>query len=292
MKQKKTLRPALQWALLCVQGALVGAGAILPGISGGVLCVAFGIYEPMMALLSHPVRSFRTYYRMFVPFLIGWVGGFLLLARAVSILFESSASAALALFAGLVLGTVPELMKKSERSGPRVSWTGFVLPIAVLFVLLSALKSGSAAAVAPNTAWYFFSGAVWGLSLVIPGLSSSTILIYMGLYQPMAEGIAAVNPGVVLPLLGGLAVTAALSARLVNHLLETKYALMSRIILGIIIVPTLLTLPTQFADAGAAVLAAACFAAGFAASRWMDLARDRMVPEESSRPACEEKRAA
>ena len=36
-----------------LQGALIGTGAILPGISGGVLCVAFGIYEPMMAFLSH-----------------------------------------------------------------------------------------------------------------------------------------------------------------------------------------------------------------------------------------------
>ena len=44
--------------ILAVQGAIVGTGAILPGVSGGVLLVAFGIYEPMMALLSHPKKSF------------------------------------------------------------------------------------------------------------------------------------------------------------------------------------------------------------------------------------------
>ena len=27
-----------------LQGALIGVGAVLPGISGGVLCVIFGIY--------------------------------------------------------------------------------------------------------------------------------------------------------------------------------------------------------------------------------------------------------
>ena len=43
--------------LLLIQGAIVGTGAILPGISGGVLCVAFGIYEPMMALFSHPKKA-------------------------------------------------------------------------------------------------------------------------------------------------------------------------------------------------------------------------------------------
>ena len=29
----------------CVKGIAIGAGAILPGISSGVLCVIFGIYE-------------------------------------------------------------------------------------------------------------------------------------------------------------------------------------------------------------------------------------------------------
>lgn len=37
--------------ILLLQGAIVGTGPILPGVSEGVLCVAFGIYEPMMALL-------------------------------------------------------------------------------------------------------------------------------------------------------------------------------------------------------------------------------------------------
>ena len=27
-----------------LKGMIVGAGAILPGVSGGVLCIAFGIY--------------------------------------------------------------------------------------------------------------------------------------------------------------------------------------------------------------------------------------------------------
>lgn len=48
----------------------------LPGVSGGVMCVLFGIYQPMMALLSHPGKAFRQYYRLFIPVLIGlrhWV---------------------------------------------------------------------------------------------------------------------------------------------------------------------------------------------------------------------------
>ena len=44
-----------------LQGALIGLGAVLPGISGGVLSVVFGVYRPIMELLSDPVHKWRTH---------------------------------------------------------------------------------------------------------------------------------------------------------------------------------------------------------------------------------------
>ena len=32
----------------CIKGIFIGAGAIIPGISSGVLCVIFGIYEKLL----------------------------------------------------------------------------------------------------------------------------------------------------------------------------------------------------------------------------------------------------
>ena len=63
--------PASQWLLRLLQGALIGVGAILPGVSGGVLCVLFGIYQPMMALLAHPISSFKAHFQLFIPVILG-----------------------------------------------------------------------------------------------------------------------------------------------------------------------------------------------------------------------------
>jgi len=280
MKPINSLKSAAHWLILSCKGAIVGTGAILPGVSGGVLCVAFGIYEPMMALLAHPVKSFRRYYKMFIPFLIGWAVGFVLLARAVELLFEASSAVALALFAGLICGTIPDMMKKSEESGPKQSWTAFVIPMVIVFALLGFLQGSAISSVSPNIAWYVFCGAVWGLSLVIPGLSSSSILIFMGRYQLMTIGIANLDIVVILPLLGGLLITVLLSARLINNLFEKQYALMSRIVLGVMIASTLMILPTSFETAVSALLSAMCFAAGFALARWMDIVRVRSSERE------------
>lgn len=279
MKQKGSKNSILHFLILCVQGAIVGTGAILPGVSGGVLCVAFGIYEPMMALLSHPIKSFRQYYKMFIPFLIGWVAGFVLLAGAVELLFETSSTLTLMLFAGLIFGTMPELFKKSEAADPKQSWTPFVLALGGAFLLFCVLGNQTGGTIEVNTFWFVFCGLIWGLSLVIPGLSSSSLLIFLGLYQPMTAGIAALDFKVILPLLAGLLVTILLTARFINSLFEKRYALISRIVLGIMLASTLLILPTSFDKAVTLIASIGCFAGGFLVARWMDIWRERQGNE-------------
>ena len=51
----KTFKYLSKWILRVIQGIIIGAGAILPGISGGVLCVVFGLYQPMVAVLAPPI---------------------------------------------------------------------------------------------------------------------------------------------------------------------------------------------------------------------------------------------
>ena len=45
------------------KGVLIGSGAILPGISSGVMCVVFGIYETLLDKVLHffksPVENFK-----------------------------------------------------------------------------------------------------------------------------------------------------------------------------------------------------------------------------------------
>ena len=261
--------------ILAVQGAIVGTGAILPGVSGGVLLVAFGIYEPMMAMLSHPGKSAKLYYKMFVPFMIGWLLGFTLLANVVEAMFNASASVALMLFFGLICGTLPELFKESERSDAKMSWTPFVITLSLAYFLFCLLEQGRAAQVQTSAMSFVICGLVWGLSLIVPGLSSSSVLLYMGLYEPMTAGIASLDFSVILPLLLGLAITVAALARLVNTLYEKHYAVVSRLILGFVIASSLKIVPVQFESAGTLVLALVCFAAGFALARFMDVAKNK-----------------
>lgn len=268
--KSKTLFKSIMYIL---QGAIVGVGTILPGVSGGVLCVAFGIYKPMMKLFTHPIKSFKENYKLFIPFLIGWVLGFILLARIVEKFFSSCPTIALMLFFGLICGTLPELFKVSEKSDPSKSWTPFVISLAFAYLLFQILDDGISAAVAPSFGSYLMSGVVWGLSLIIPGLSSSSVLLYLGLYEPLTAGIGSLDFSVIVPFIIGIGGTALLLARVVTMLFNKYYAVISRIILGFVIASSLKILPVSFENPLVLAISIACFSLGFALSRGMDCAK-------------------
>ena len=82
MNAVKTNNSSIVKALLKVlQGTLIGLGAVLPGISGGVLCVIFGIYKPVMELLSHPFKNFKSHVPKLIPVIIGVGIGFIGIAK-------------------------------------------------------------------------------------------------------------------------------------------------------------------------------------------------------------------
>jgi len=53
----------------------------------------------------------------------------------------------------------------------------------------------------PSFRIWLMSGALIGLGVVVPGMSPSNFLIYLGLYDLMAAGISKLDLGVIIPLI-------------------------------------------------------------------------------------------
>lgn len=258
------------WLLRFLQGILIGTGAILPGVSGGVLCVAFGIYEPIMEFLSHPISTFKKNKSLLISVILGGLVGFVLVAKVVEVFFNNYAVLATALFSGLICGTVPGLLRGSVDDSPKKGWSFFIVTLAVAFIFFNIMETGMGGNIQPNFGWYVFCGCIWGLSMIVPGLSSSSVLLFMGLYQPMAAGIAKLDMAVCIPLGIGFLLTLAALSRLVNSLLNRYHGIISKMILGFVISSVILILPTSFTGVLQFLLAAVCFAVGFVAAHLMD----------------------
>ena len=289
--ENETLRglPAIRkFIVRVVQGAIIGAGAILPGISGGVLCVAFGIYQPMMAILAKPLKNIKQYWRMFIPILIGWIAGFLGLAKVIADLLAVNSAVVTSLFIGLIAGTFPSLFKEGGKNGrTKGMWVALAVSTAALLTFFYLLKFSTQTTVTPSFGWYIFCGALWGISLIVPGMSSSSVLLLLGLYQPMSAGIAALDLTVLVPFAIGIIGTVVLLARLVSFLFEKRYGIAFHCVIGFVIASTIPIIPLSFTGFGEAALCVLAAGAGFAGSLLMDRWSEKHPPkeEEAAEPA-------
>ena len=107
----------IRWLRDFLCGVLIGAGAILPGVSGGVLAVVFDVYRPCMEVLTRPRTAVPRYWHMLIPLGIGGAAGFLVFAKGISAALDVSATVTTWLFIGLIVGTVPALFREAGREG-------------------------------------------------------------------------------------------------------------------------------------------------------------------------------
>ena len=251
MEREKKVK-AGGFLLRLFQGMLVGISGVLPGISGGVLCVVFGVYKPVMEVLSSPFKKIKEHWRLLLPIAVGSAVGFILLVLGVSSLLKNYEALATCVFAGLILGTLPSLIRTAgkEKRTAR-SYTAFFVSFAIFFTLFMFLEHGVGFSITPSFLWFALAGAIWGISIVLPGLSSSAILLFLDLFEPIIEGAKHFDFGVLIPLAVGGVGAIVLFAKLINMLYEKHFSVMSHIIIGIVVATTIPIIPLHFASVSA-----------------------------------------
>lgn len=261
-----------------IYGALIGLGAVLPGISGGVLCVVFGVYRPIMELLSHPVQALKKYASLLIPIIIGVVLGFLGIAKLLGFLLEKYPAPSVCLFAGLIFGMLPSLFREANEQGRA---KGAPLSLGIAFALMLALLltlKKTAVVITPSFGWNLFCGFCMALSIIAPGMSFSTLLMPLGLYTPFVTGIGNLDFGVLVPAAIGALLTIILLAKAITRLLDTHYCLVFHAIIGIVIAATIVIVPfgSFAASVGACVVSLVCMVVGVIAALLLDRFNSRV----------------
>ena len=265
-------------ALYLLSGILIGGGAMLPGVSGGVLAVVFGVYMPLMELFTSPIKAIKKHIFMFVPVLIGMAIGFYLSAVLLEAVFAKWELFVVCLFAGIILGTVPSLHRNAKMQG-EIKTKGYLIMLlccAFSIGMLLMVQIFAQANIQGNFWWFLFSGFVWGLSIVVPGMNSSNILIFMGLYQQMNQGIKALDFMTIIPVGIGILACALLFARLVKKMYDKYYTNMWCAVIGLVIGSTVMILPYEFVDIPQFVICAVCAVGGFIASIFLNKIQDKV----------------
>lgn len=262
----------MKLVLKLLQGALVGLGAVLPGISGGVLCVIFGIYKTIMEFLADPFKKFKTHFPKLFPYGVGVMIGFLGIAKLLAFLLDKYEAPSICLFIGLIVGMLPSLFREAGEQGrSKASYISMVVSMVVVFALLISLQIFSVE-ITPNFAWFIFCGFALTLSIIAPGMSFSTLLMPLGLYQPFVDGISSFNFGILIPVGIGALATVILFSKLVDMLFKKHHSVAFHAIVGVVIAATAMIIPFESftLSAVSAIINIVCLVVGVIAALLLD----------------------
>ena len=242
MKNRNFILKSLLWV---IQGCIVGIGAILPGVSGGTLCYVFGIYDQLLEVLSNPFKGLQKHWKMIVFVGIGAGLGFVCFAGVTNWLLNLNEAVVLCVFVGLIAGTVPDLWKDAGSQGRnKFSILSLIISFVTITVVFYVFKNVLTLTIAPNLVGWLICGLLWGLSFIVPGLSSSTLLLFFGIYEAMSAGISRLDLGVLIPLGIAMLATLLLFSKFMKFVFDRYHSIVSHCVMGFVIATTLMILPS------------------------------------------------
>lgn len=257
-----------------LKGILIGVGNIAPGVSGGALAMIFGMYEKMIHAVSHFFKDIKKNTIYLVPIGLGAVIGIVAFSNVLSFLMENYPMPTSYAFAGLIIGTLPLLIRRANRRGFKVYyWAPLVLTllIGLSFVLVeTAPRVGGLASIGAFR--LILGGFVLAGSLVIPGVSGSVLLILLGIYEAFLKSVSNMDIVVLLPVAIGLGLGALFFSKLMDYLLENHYGVTYYAILGFVIgaLPEIITGVPGFNLIS--LISVFCFIAGI----WLSLSLSKL----------------
>ncbi len=222
-------------------GVLIGAAGVAPGVSGCVVALSLGVYRPAIDALAHFRRRSRASAAYLAPLVTGCGVGMAVAGYAVLAFMDMFAAEAMYLFAGLVLGSLPALVRAG--GGWRLRRAPVIAAGAAAYWALSRLLPAAPELAALDAPAALGCGAVLALGTVVPGVSSSFLLMRCGMYRAYLGALAQARlDEVALIGLGFVCVAAAL-VRLVSAVMARYPAAAQLAIAGFTFMSVLDALP-------------------------------------------------
>lgn len=229
-------------------GILIGTAMIVPGVSGAVIAVIFGVYDKLIYSLTNLFKEFKKNFIFLFILGMGIMIGAMWFSNILMFLFERQEFITKCCFIGLILGGVPCLFKVVNNKGDKINYVALFITLVFSFMLwiisqkyLSINLSETSDSILKDFMKLFLSGVIYSVGKVIPGISSSFLLVIIGMYEfvlsviahPISFGL--MNIKRVIPFMIGLISGVIVLLKIMSRLLKKHFGNIYSIIIGFVI---------------------------------------------------------
>jgi putative membrane protein len=180
-----------------LKGFIIGSSMSVPGVSGGTMAILLGIYDKLIGAISNFLKDIKGNTIFLLKFCIGSGIGIGSLAFVIKWLLETFPFPVSFFFLGAVLGGIPALYKKTKESKFSLASVIYFLIGLGMVISIGFIPAGDFDISTASGLTYFVmllvTGIILALALVLPGISTSHMLLILGMYDAMLMAITEFN---------------------------------------------------------------------------------------------------
>lgn len=236
-------------------GLIFGTANVIPGVSGGTMLVVFGIFDRLTDAISGVKKIFKNF-PFLLTFALGAGTGILVSAKVISQMFVSFGVQTNMFFIGLILGGIPLIYRlgTAEKKPKPLCILPFVTAMAFVIALSVLEKLNIFSLTAENIEGFDLvfslkmvgSAAVAAVTMIIPGISGSFVMMLLGVYETIIGALSTFNFYVIIPFAIGAVVGIVVGAKLISMLIAKNRLMVYSALMGLVIGSVYAILPDGF----------------------------------------------
>ena len=177
-----------------LKGVLMGVANIIPGVSGGTMALAMGIYEKIIHAVNNIRKEFKQSIKTLLPYIIGIAIGIVALSFVIEFCLARFELPTMMAFVGLILGGLPPIIKRVENEKFKPTHLLSFLLFAAIIIAPTLITNIAGASKEVTMSFgtmilMFILGGIASASMVVPGVSGSMILMMLGYYDTVLSNI-------------------------------------------------------------------------------------------------------
>ncbi len=249
------MKKILEYLKYFVCGIVFGTANVIPGVSGGTMLVVFGVFDRLTEAISG-IKKIIHNLAFLVTFALGAGAGILLSAKVIGSMFATYAVQTNMFFIGLILGGIPLIIKlgTSEKKVKPLCIVPFLLSMVLVVGLTVLEKLNLFSMTAENITGFdaifslkmVASAAIAAVTMIIPGISGSFMMMLLGVYETIIGALNDMNFFVIIPFAIGAVIGIILGAKLISLLIKKNKLMVYSAIMGMVIGSVYAILPDGF----------------------------------------------
>ena len=236
----------------CAMGIAIGSVAILPGISSGIFCVIFGIYEKLIDSILNFFKYPKKNFKFLLPIIIGIFIGVFIFSNLINYFLVKFPIQTKSIFIGLILGSIPSLIKETNKNFKFKSsyfiYAILAFIIGIVSVFIEKNNSFNLENQSFSYIYLILSGFLMSAGVIIPGVSSTVILMILRVYPSYLSSISSLYFPTLIPIGIGLGLGSFILMKATNFLLKKYYTQTFYTIIGFTLGSIFVLLPNVQPD--------------------------------------------